>query len=377
MFPIPVAGPSITELEVQAVTKAARDSWYGGAGKAVKRFEDGMTVACKRKYAIALPHCTSGIHLILKAAGIGPGDEVIVPDITWIATSAPIEYVGATPVFCDVDPMTWCLTASSVSRVLSPNTKAIISVDLYGCMPNYTEIEHLAHERCLLLIEDAAEAIGSSYRGRPAGNFGKASVFSFHGSKTVTTGEGGMLLLDDSTLYERCCFLRDHGRPPGDRFFQNTEVAFKYKMTDLQGALGEIQLSRLAELVEKKRQVFSWYKSRLEIAGVHLNHEPTEVFNSYWMSSLIWDDTYHFNKFDLMSSLKASQIDTRPFFSQLSTIPAYRGRFRALENSRENPVSSSLSERGINLPSALTLTEEQVAYTCDKVLDFFNSSYVK
>ena len=238
-------------------------------------------------------------------------------------------------------------------------------------MPDYAAIEQLARERNLLLIEDAAESIGSRYQKRPSGNFGDASVFSFHGSKTVTTGEGGMLVLDNPSFYERCCFLRDHGRPPGDRFFQNTEVAFKYKMTDLQAALGNVQVSRLDELVERKRQIFSWYAERLKIPGTQLNEEPADVFNTYWMTSLVWNEDHAFSKFELMKHLQERGIDTRPFFSQLSSIPAYKGRFRCDESRCENHVATRLSERGINLPSALCLTEEQVDYTCKTVTDFF------
>jgi perosamine synthetase len=368
---IPIAGPWITEKEIEAVTQAAQTSWYGGAGKAVRDFEAILAKSVQRKFALALPHCTSGLHLILRAANIGPGDEVILPDITWIASAAPVEYVGATPVFCDVDPLTWCLTPSAIQRVLTRRTRAIISVDLYGGMPDYEPIEKLAREHGLLLIEDAAEAIGSRYRERPAGNFGSASVFSFHGSKTVTTGEGGMLLLDDETLYERCCFLRDHGRPPGDRFFQNTEVAYKYKMSDLQAALGHVQMTRLDELVARKRQIFAWYAEHLHLPGTRLNYEPPDVFNTYWMSSLVWDESHDFTKFELMQYLRERKIDTRPFFSQLSNIPAYKGRFRCEENGHANVVAKQLSERGINLPSALCLTREQVTYTCDAVRDFF------
>jgi perosamine synthetase len=369
---IPIAGPWITEKEIAAVTEAAKTSWYGGAGRSVKAFEQSMGALTGRKFALALPHCTSGLHLILRAANIGPGDEVIVPDITWIATSAPVEYVGATPVFCDVDPRTWCLTASSIQNALTPRTRVIIAVDLYGGMPDYAPIEELAARHNLLLIEDAAEAIGSRYQNRPAGNFGAASVFSFHGSKTVTTGEGGMLLLDDESVYERCCFLRDHGRPPGDRHFQNTEVAYKYKMTDLQAALGNVQVGRLDELVEKKRQIYSWYAERLQIPGTRLNYEPPDVFNTYWMSSLVWDEACAFSKFDLMKHLQDQGVDTRPFFSQLSTIPAYKGRLQNGPFGQNNPIAGLLSERGINLPSALSLTEEQVAYACEAVKGFFN-----
>jgi perosamine synthetase len=185
-----------------------------------------------------------------------------------------------------------------------------------------------------------------------------------------------MLLLDDANLYERCCFLRDHGRPPGDRFFQNTEVGYKYKMSDLQAALGNAQLARLDELVARKRKIYSWYAERLKIPGTQLNYEPPDILNTYWMTSLVWDETRAFSKFDLMTYLQNRGIDTRPFFSQLSSIPAYKGRFKNDERSQTNQVARLLSERGINLPSALSLTEEQIAYTCEVVREFFTKNVV-
>lgn len=233
---IPVAGPWITDLEVSYVDDAVRNAWYAGANAWHGRFEKTMAEFCGRKHAMALPSCTSALHLALAGLGVGPGDEVVVTDVTWIATSAPIDYVGATAVFADIDRASWCLSPESLEACLTPKTKAVIVVDLYGSMPDMEAIQSVCDRRHVPLIEDAAEAIGSTYRGRQAGSFGIASTFSFHGSKTITTGEGGMLLTDDDTLYARCGFLRDHGRTPGDRMFYNAEVAFKYKMSSMQAA---------------------------------------------------------------------------------------------------------------------------------------------
>jgi len=211
---VPVAGPWITEREVRYVADAAASDWYGQAGRYLGRFERAMADHCQRRFACALPSCTAGLHLALAAAGIGPGDEVIVPDVTWIASVAPVRYLGATAVMADMAADSWCLTAASIQACITPRTKAIIVVDLYGQMPDMDEIVALAAQHGITLIEDSAEAVGATYKGQPAGSFGRASCFSFHGSKTVTTGEGGMLLTDDKAFFDRVMVLRDHGGCP-------------------------------------------------------------------------------------------------------------------------------------------------------------------
>ncbi|MGH7750214.1 MAG: DegT/DnrJ/EryC1/StrS family aminotransferase, partial [Candidatus Dormibacteria bacterium] len=227
---IPVAGPWITDREIAYVAEAAETAWYENASSFNERFEAAFAAVVGRRHAISLPSCTSGLHLALLAAGVGPGDEVIVPDCTWIATAAPIQYVGATPVFADIDPVTWCLSARSLEAAITQRTRAVIAVDLYGSMPEMDDLLDVCARHGIALIEDAAEALGSRWRDRPAGGFGIASVFSFHGSKTVTTGEGGMVVTDDTALHRRMLVLRDHGRAPGDVAFFNQEVAFKYRM---------------------------------------------------------------------------------------------------------------------------------------------------
>jgi perosamine synthetase len=249
------------------------------------------------RHAISLPSCTSAIHLSLAALQIGPGDEVVVPDVTWIASAAPITYVGAVPVFADIDPFTWCLDPHSFAACITPRTRAVIPVDLYGGMPDMEAINRIAGDRGIAVIEDAAQAIGSGYRGRRAGAFGDAGVFSFHGSKTLTTGEGGMMVTDRDDLYERARVLSDHGRPPGDRIFMNSEVAFKYKMSSTQAALGLAQLERIDELIARKRQIFHWYRDELmDLAGVTLNREPNGSVNSYWMVTIILDTALGLDK---------------------------------------------------------------------------------
>src|SRR5438105_6152734 len=209
---IPIAGRWITEKEIEYVSDAVKTAWYGEANTYQQQFEEAFGNYVSRRHAMALPSATSAIHLALAGLGIGPGDEVIVPDATWIATSAPITYVGATPVFADIEERSWCLTPAALEACITSRSRAVIVVNLYGGMPDMDTVLAITERRGLAVIEDAAESVGAEYRRRRAGSFGDASVFSFHGSKTLTTGEGGMLLTDDDALYERALVLRDHGR---------------------------------------------------------------------------------------------------------------------------------------------------------------------
>ncbi len=361
MRKIPVAGPSITQVEIDLVNEAVRTAWYDGAGRYASKFERAFADYVDRAHAIALPSCTSAIHLALASLGIGPGDEVIVPDTTWIATSAPVRYVGADVVFADIDPVTWCISAESIRSVITPRTKAIIVVDLYGSVPDFDEIERIADEHGIAMIEDSAEAVGSLYKGRKAGHFGTFSTFSFHGSKTLTTGEGGMLLTSDQRLQARALFLRDHGRNAGDVLFENAEVAYKYKMSDLQAALGLAQLQRIDDLVGKKRKIFDWYNERIGgMNGIALNAEPPGTFNSYWMVTVVFDEMLGVTKKQVFDHLNAHGVSTRPFFSPLSSLAAYRGHPQSVDGAKARPNAYSIGGRAINLPSALSLDERDV-----------------
>jgi perosamine synthetase len=368
MKPIPVAGPWITQKEIDYVADAAAHAWYENANMYHERFEKAFSHYIGTTYAMALPSCTSAIHLSLLSSGIGKGDEVIVPDLTWIATAAPITYVSATPIFADCDEKTWCLSSDAFQDCITPKTKAVIPVDLYGNMPEMDAIRDIAQDHGIVIIEDAAEAIGSEYHGKRAGSFGDTGVFSFHGSKTMTTGEGGMLVTDRKDLYDRCLALRDHGRAPGEKMFWNAEVGYKYKMSSMQAALGLAQLERIEELVERKRQIFSWYRDNLQsVEGITLNCEPSGTKNSYWMVTAIFDPGFGLLKEDVIRLLKEKGIDLRPFFYPLSSQPAYSGLDLACEARERNLVSYRVSPYGVNLPCGMTMTCESVGYVCDAV----------
>ena len=363
---IPVAGPWVTEREIEYVADAARNAWFSNHYEYNRRFEEAFAAYVGVKHAVSLPHCTAAIHLSLAAAGIGPGDEVIVPDVTWIASVAPVVYVGATPVFADIRKDTWCIDPRSVKAAITARTKAIIGVDLYGSMADWSEMRQIADRHSLLLIEDAAEALGSEYGGKKAGALGDTGVFSFHGSKTLTTGEGGMFVTNDDHLHQRVMTLRDHGRPPGDKLFLNAEVGFKYKMSALQAAFGLAQIERVEELLARKRQIFQWYREALEgLDGITLNAEPQGTLNSYWMVTVIPDASFGMDKFALMDAFRERKIDTRPFFSPLSSLPAFADRPESSAHMPDQPVGEFIAKSGVNLPSGYHMTEELVRRVVD------------
>ena len=273
-------------------------------------------------------------------------------------------YVGATPVFVDVEMDTWCMAVDAAEAAITERTKAIIAVDLYGGFPDLVALEKLCDRYGLALIEDSAEAAGGVHAGRPAGSFGHTSTFSFHGSKTLTTGEGGMVLSDDEALHQRMIFLRDHGRLPGDVSFRSVEVAWKYKMSEMQAALGRVQLARIDELIDKKRQIFGLYADRLagvaDRAQCRARGRAGDVLDGHRGVRRAHRRRRRHGR----DALGDASIATRPFFPPLSSIPAFADEPSAAGASRRNPVSYDLAGRAINLPSALSLTEEQVDRVC-------------
>ena len=356
---IPIAGPSITNKEVEYVNDAMKNGWYENSNSYINRFEDAFKSYLGRKYAISLPSCTSALHLSLLSLGVGPGDEVIVPDATWIASVAPVSYVGACPIFADFDPDTWCISTKTVKPLITNKTKAIIAVNLYGQMPRYDELIALG----IPIIEDSAESIGSKYKSKLSGTFGVTSCFSFHGSKTLTTGEGGILVTDDENIYQRSMILRDHGRKQKDIFFQNQEIGYKYKMSNIQAALGLAQIERINELVSKKREIFFNYKEQIgHSESFKLNPDCEDVYNSYWMTTIVGNKKAKLDKFRLMRRLKEKGIDSRPFFSPLSSLKAYENFSDKRRASLKNHCSYSISKFGVNLPSALSITKNDITY---------------
>lgn len=366
MDPIYTAGPWITEREKEAV-QDAMDNWYGeDKYYYCETFESEFAEWHNRTYGLMTPNCTSAIHLLLRAIGIEPGDEVIVPECTWIGSTAGISYLGGTPVFCDVDSETWCLDPGSVEGAVSEDTRAIIAVDLHGNMPEMTALQEIADTRDIYLLEDSAQALGSEYEGQKAGSFGTASFFSFHRTKTLTTGEGGMLLLDDDELFERCKTLRNHGRREGGEMYVNYDIGYKYLPFNVQAAIGYAQFQRVDELIEKKREILQGYREGLEdVWGIQLNTEPPGGRNGAWITGLVFDQGYGLTKAEAIDRLADHGVPVRPFFYPLSSLPAYPTDVEEFE--QQNPVAYDISGRGIDLPGAFTLTDDQINHVCESV----------
>lgn len=359
---IPSTGPSITKKEIKYVAQAAKDGWNENYRKYIDLFEKKFAAYIGRKYALATSSCTGALHLSYLALGLKKGDEVIVPNITWIASVEPLYYIGAKLVFVDINPETWCLDSTDIEKRITKKTRAILVVDLYGSMPNMNSILKIAKKYNLKIIEDAAEAVGCEYYGKKAGSFGNVSCFSFHGSKTLVTGEGGMLLTDNKKIIDKARYFYDHCKDPKKAFW-NLGIGYKYKMSNFQAACGLAQLERIKELTEKKRKIFFWYKRRLaDIPEIKLNAEPPRTKNTYWMVTIVVDKKYDIDKEKLMKEFSKFNIQTRPFFYPLSLLPP-------IKRKANTPVSFDISSRAINLPCGQNITEKQVNYICNSLLE--------
>ena len=355
------AGPSITPKEIDYVNDAVRNGWNEHWGDYIKKFEKSFADYIGVKHAMTTSSCTGALHLSLVALGIGKGDEVIIPDISWVATASVVKYVDAEPVFADVLPDSWCIDPQSIEKRITKKTKAIIPVHLYGQPANMEEILRIAKKHNLKVIEDAAPAIGAEFNGKRTGGFGDISGFSFQGAKLMVTGEGGMLVTNNSDLFETVKHYAEHGR--ASTGFEISDIGFKYKMSNIQAALGLAQLERADELISKKVQLFEWYSEGLkDLEGISLNKVNTESEKSiYWMSSIIMNKNFGVSRDELMNKLRDRNIDTRPLFPQMSSFRMFK--------KYDNPVAKHIANNGINLPSGHERTHEEIAYICETIKD--------
>ena len=347
--------PSITALEVRYAADAATNGWGEHCYDYIERFEAAFKTHLGVKYAIATSSCTAALHMGLAALGIGHGDEVIMADTNWIATSSPVVHLGAKPVFVDILADSWCLDPEQVERAIAARTKAIIAVHLYGNLCDMDRLLSIGAKYGVPVIEDAAEAIGSVYGGKRAGSLGKFGAFSFHGTKTVTTGEGGMFVTDDPDLYEQVLTLSNHGRARGQtRQFWPEKIGYKFKMANLQAAIGCGQMERIDELISRKREIMAYYRNQLAaVPAISMNPEPKGTINGAWMPTAVFAPETGVTRDRLLKSFSDEAIDARIFFYPLSSLPMF-------EESRVNPVAWDLPNRAINLPSYHDLTTEEI-----------------
>ncbi len=338
--------PSITEREVELATDATRNGWGEHCYDYLHRFEALFREYLGVRHAIATSSCTGALHMGMAALGIGPGDEVILADTNWIASVSPVVHLGATPVFVDILPDSWCLDPQQVRAAITPRTKAILAVHLYGNLCDMDRLRQLAWDHHLALIEDAAEALGSIWHGERAGSMGAFGAFSFHGTKTLTTGEGGMFVTNDDALHEAVLTLSNHGRARGQaRQFWPDVVGYKYKMSNVQAAIGCAQMERIDELVSRKRSIFAVYRDALcTLPGVAVNPEPEGTVNGAWMPTAVFATHTGVTRERLQSAFTEENIDARVFFHPLSTLPMFGSGPGA-------PIAADTAGRAINLPS--------------------------
>lgn len=360
------AGPSISQRESSYAFEAASYGWNNQWAKYLKDFENAFSEYVGIKYAIATSSCTGALHIALTALGIGPGDEVIVPDITWVATANAVLYVGATPVFADVDSATWVISPESIRSKITGRTKAIIPVHLYGHPCDMNSIQSIANEHNLYVVEDAAPSIGAEYKGRRTGGFGDFGCFSFQGAKLAVTGEGGMLVTNDKNLYEKAYAIWDQGRKPGTFWIQSNGL--KYKMSNVQAAIGLGQIQRNDAMVEAKRRIFQWYTGGLKnIDALNLCREPEDTRSIYWMSSIELTSAAKINRSQLIDLLKSKNIDTRPVFPAISQYPIWPIKQHALPNAK------IIGDNALNLPSGVCLRRDEVYYICKSIREILSA----
>lgn len=360
---IPVAAPVIGEREIAYVDDAVRSGWVSSIGPYIDRFEAGFAKWVGVKHAVAVANGTVALHLALHALGLGPGDEVIVPDLTFAATAHAVLQTGATPVLVDVEADTFCVDPVAVERALTPRTKAILPVHLYGHPADMTALRAMADPRGVALLEDAAEAHGASVGDARVGSLGRVAAFSLYGNKIITTGEGGVLTTDDDALAARLRFLKDHGMSKERRYF-HTELAFNYRMTNLSAALGVAQLEQADGFVEKKRRIMDQYREGLAGAPLDLSVERPGYRSVYWMASAVLRDGVRRTRDEVAAALRAEGVDSRPFFAPMSELPHLAGLRRVGREGDGCPVSARLSARGMNLPSGCALGEADIARVC-------------
>jgi len=357
---IPVAEPCLTGNEKKYVNDCLDTSWISSIGSYINRFEESFASFCGVRHALACCNGTVALHLPLLAYDVGPGDEIIVPTLTYIATANTVRYCGATPVFADSDPDTWNIDPKAVEKAITPRTKGIIVVHLYGNPVDMDPIMELAKKHDLFVIEDAAEAHGATYKGRMTGSIGHVNSFSFFGNKIITTGEGGIVTTNDDELAAKMRLLKGQGMDPGRRYWFPM-IGYNYRMTNVEAAIGLAQLEKIDFHLQQRQKIRTWYLKYLENIQEHLDYQKDQPDsqNVSWMFSVLLSKAIQHSRDKIMELLSGQGIDTRPVFYPLHIMPPYR------EEDGKYPVAEDIASRGINLPTFSGLSEDDVKYICE------------
>ena len=361
---IPVYQPFIAGNEKKYVNECLDTNWISSKGKFVQLFEREFSDYVNVDHAITVSNGTVALHLALITLGIGPGDEVIVPTLTYIASVNAITYTGATPVFVDSLPDTWQMDPENILRKINSKTKAIMAVHLYGHPCDIDKLKDICQQHDLFLIEDCAEAFGSLYKGRHVGSFGDVATFSFYGNKTITTGEGGMLTMNDTTLYERALHFKGQGLAKYREYWHDV-VGYNYRMTNICAAIGLAQLEKVDLILERKLNIAKWYREAFANSEIEFHQEIGNVKHSYWICSIL---TKKQTQRDLLRDhLAMHGIETRPVFYPVHTMPMYSQKFE------KHKVAEDIGWRGINLPSYPGLENSDLEYICNTISNFFKN----
>ncbi len=356
------AGPSISQVETILVNEAVRNGWNNSHSDYINKFEGEFANFVGSKFAMATSSCTGALHLSLLALGIKEGDEVIVPEVTWVATASAVRYVGATPVFADIDPLTWTISLQSIKNLVTEKTKAIIPVHLYGYAANLIEISDFAKSRGIFVVEDAAPAIGTKIGNNFAGAIGDIGCYSFQGAKMLVTGEGGMLVTNNEELYRKVKKIQDHGRKSGTFWIE--ELGYKYKMSNIQAALGLAQLYRVDNLIYRKRRINSWYRDGLKnITGITFQENLVGTESICWMTSIKIGNSISISRDKVMNQLLEKGIDSRPVFPAISQYPFWN------EKNSPKPIAKEIGDRAINLPSGVNLSKNSIDFVISSLYE--------
>ncbi len=366
---ISVLEPLLGGNELQYVTECIKTNWISSQGKYVQQFEQEIRQYTGTKYALAVSNGTVALHLALVALGIKEGDEVIVPDITFGATLNAVVLAGAIPVIVDVDKQSWNISLERIKASITPKTKAIMPVHIYGNPCDMRSIMEVANKHKLLVIEDCAEALGSSISGKHVGTFADAGTFSFFGNKIITCGEGGAVIFNDENSYNRAKILRDHGMTPQKRYWHDV-AGFNYRLTNLQAAVGCAQFEQLPDFREKRKLLFSWYEKHLLSSNFFdVQSYTAGSQTSYWLFTVLIKEDCFIDRDLLIDKLSKKGVDSRPVFYPMSQMPPFKKYPNNL-----NGTSESISSRGISLPTSVYLTEDDIIKIAKRIIDCIESN---
>jgi perosamine synthetase len=363
---IPLAAPDLSGNELAYVTDAVRSSWISSIGPYVERFEEEFASVCGARVALSVCNGTAALHIALLALGAGPGDEIIVPSLTYVATANAVRYTGAEPIFADVDRATWCLDPESVAAAVTPRTRGIVAVHLYGHPADMDELGAVASRHDLWVVEDAAEAHLATYKSRPVGSLGRMATFSFYGNKPFTSGEGGAVTTDPPELEQKARLLRGQGMDPERRYYFPI-TGYNYRLTNVACALLCAQLERKEALIARRREIFALYRELLDdVPGLEFQPAADWAEPTPWLFSVLVDERrYGKSRDELADALAKDGIETRPFFIPLHTLPPFRKP--SLGPAKSLPVTEDLAARGLNLPTYTQLGDAEVVAVAEAV----------